>query len=115
VSTEDEESGVRTGRVDRREQSDERRVGPGYTHRPLDGDSATTADHAVVHPEASDREFGRRGWLLVGVLFVAFVVAPVTIYLVPPSASAYFTVLIVFPLLPALLLAAVAVWATTRP
>lgn len=86
-------------------------------------DATTTAQQAVggtgkqdvVHPDAVEREFDWRGWILVGVLFVAFVVAPLTIYFVPPGAEHYFTVLIVMPLVPALLLAIVAVWATTRP
>lgn len=69
----------------------------------------------VVHPDAVEREFDWRGWVLVAVLFVAFVVAPLTIYLVPPGGEYYFTVLIVMPLVPAILLALVAVWATTRP
>lgn len=78
------------------------------------GQGATVNSDGVIHPDAVEREFDWRGWLLVGILFVAFVVAPVTIYLVPPGEH-YFTVLIVMPLVPALLLAVVAVWATTRP
>jgi len=98
------------------EASDESDAAAGYRHAPdgsLRGDEGTGP--GVLHPSAIDREFDWRGWTLVAVMLVAFVIAPVTIYLVPPSAEAYFTVLIVFPLLPALLLAVVAVWATTRP
>lgn len=68
-----------------------------------------------VPPDAVDREFDWRGWVLVGVMVVAFVLAPIAIYLVPPGASEYRFALIILPLLPALLLAVTAVWATTRP
>jgi len=91
--------------------------GDGYLHEPdstLRGDEAA-ADPGVFHPDATDREFDWRGWTLVCVMALAFVAAPLTIYLVPPSASVYLTVLVVVPLFPAVLLAAVAVWATTRP
>ena len=72
------------------------------------------ADQEHGRGQPAEREFDWRGWLLVGILFVAFVVAPVTIYLVPLDSDMYLTVLIVMPLLPALLLAVVAVWATAR-
>ncbi len=66
------------------------------------------------HPEGTDREFDWRGWILVGAIVVAFVIAPVTIVLWPPDVGFRFAYL-VLPMLPALLLAIVAVWATTRP
>lgn len=82
------------------------------------GDGRTVTTRApgddVVHPTATEREFDWRGWILVGVLFVAFVIAPLVVYLQPPQLPWRVT-LIVFPLLPALLLGVVAVWATTRP
>lgn len=68
----------------------------------------------VVHPAAADREFGLRGYLLLATMALALVVAPVVVYLRPPALS-WEVRLVVFPLLPALLLGAVAVWATTRP
>lgn len=67
-----------------------------------------------VHPEAADRQFDWRGWVLVAAIVVAFVVAPVSILLWPPGYN-YFVALLILPLVPALLLAVVAVWATTRP
>ncbi len=67
-----------------------------------------------VHPEAVDRRFDWRGWVLVAAIVVAFVVAPVSILLWPPGYN-YFVALLILPLVPALLLAVVAVWATTRP
>ncbi len=94
-----------------------------YTHDPAAFDeqgervedgaaSGDTADRP--HPADADREFDWRGWLLVGVIFFSFVVAPIVTYLRPPRLP-YFPTLIVFPLLPALFLGVVAVWATTRP
>ncbi len=67
-----------------------------------------------VHPDVADRSFDWRGWVLVGVIVVAFIVAPLTILLWPPSYN-YFFALLILPLAPAFLLAATAVWATTRP
>ena len=93
-----------------------------------DANGSTAADEAAdgstagedwvdepVHPEAGDRDFGTRGWLLVGAIFLAFVVAPLSVYLWTPDIGGYRVALITLPLLPALLLAVTAVWATTRP
>lgn len=73
-------------------------------------------------PRAGDREFGWRGWVLVGMLFVALVVVPVLLYFVPRAQGlvsslglGYRDAFLVLPLVPALVLAALAVWATTRP
>ncbi|WP_265110247.1 hypothetical protein [Halosolutus halophilus] len=71
--------------------------------------------HGSPHPEAADREFDWRGWTLVAVIVFAFVVAPATILLVPPSGEGYRFALLILPLVPAVLLAVTAVWATTRP
>lgn len=114
MSTEGDTSTITTGETESANEESTAEERTGYAHQPLD-DERAGSDHEVVHPDAAERNFDWRGWILVGVLFLAFVVAPLTIYFVPPSASAYFTVLIVFPLFPALVLAAVAVWATTRP
>ncbi|WP_267640619.1 hypothetical protein [Haloarchaeobius amylolyticus] len=98
----------------------------GYVHRPGqarddaadDGndDSRTAGDHGdgVVHPDAVDREFDYRGWTLVGVIVFAFLVAPIVVYLRPPALP-YWVALLAFPMLPALFLGLMAVWATTRP
>ena len=68
------------------------------------------------------REFGWRGWTLVGMLFVALVVVPTLLYFVPRAqwlaasfGLGYRDAFLVLPLVPALVLAALAVWATTRP
>ncbi|PCR92458.1 hypothetical protein [Natrinema ejinorense] len=99
----------------------------GYVHDPAAFDagaddeqgtdsSADDGDGAdPPHPATIDREFDWRGWILVGVLVFAFLVAPMAIYLFPPSAEGYRFALLILPLAPAILLAITAVWATTRP
>lgn len=89
----------------------------GYVHDPSAFDeSGERIDDAVdaPHPDAVDREFDWRGWVLVGVLVFAFVVSPLVVYLRPPPLP-WWVALVVFPLLPAILLGVTAVWATTRP
>ncbi|ELY89059.1 hypothetical protein C483_13950 [Natrialba hulunbeirensis JCM 10989] len=66
------------------------------------------------NPATVDRDFDWRGWVLVGVIIVAFLVAPISILLWPPTLN-YFVALLILPLFPAALLAVTAVWATTRP
>ena len=80
-----------------------------------DAGSADDESLTGVHPTAVDRDFGWRGWVLVGVILIAFVVAPAAVYFYPPDASGYLFALIIFPLLPAIVLGLAAVWATTRP
>lgn len=65
----------------------------------------------------SEPEFGRRGWVLVGMLFVAFIVVPGTILYLPqahPLISSlglgYTDAYLVLPLVPAFILGAIAVW-----
>jgi hypothetical protein len=77
-----------------------------------DGDGEWVDD--PIHPDAADREFDWRGWTLVGVIIFAFVISPGIILLWPPATD-YLFALIVLPLVPAVLLAVTAVWATTRP
>lgn len=86
--------------------ADEKRGGD----EPADGDTDEPR-----HPAVADREFDWRGWILVGVLGFAFLVAPTAIYLVPPGAEGYRFALLILPLAPAVVLAITAVWATTRP
>lgn len=54
--------------------------------------------------------FGRRGWVLVGVLVLSFLVVPAVIVFVPPAALPFEVAFLILPLLPALLLGVVAVW-----
>ena len=102
----------------------------GYVHDPgafdADGNRVRSGDDAEsaagdeewledpVHPEAVERTFDWRGWVLVGVIVFAFVVSPLAILLWPPSMN-YFVALLILPLVPAVLLGLTAVWATTRP
>lgn len=104
----------------------------GYVHEPTEFDHReASAEHdgseadgaarreesphpAAGTPQTADREFGRRGWILVGVIAFAFVICPLAILLRPPGTGYLFTLLIL-PLAPAVLLAITAVWATTRP
>lgn len=83
-----------------------------------DGSGPTVTTRApgddVVHPSGADRAFDWRGYVLLAVMVLALVVAPVLVSLRPPALPWEVT-LIVLPLLPALVLGAVAVWATTRP
>ncbi|WP_435359200.1 hypothetical protein [Haloarchaeobius sp. DFWS5] len=86
--------------------SSEQETDGGYVHRPDDASD--------VHPATVDREFGRRGWVVVAVLVLSLLVVPTIVLLRPPFLP-YWVALLAFPMLPALLLGAVAVWATTRP
>ncbi len=92
----------------------------GYVHDPANADGERREDDREgeslegVHPAAADREFGRRGWVLVGVIVVAFVVSPLAILLWPPETN-YLVAFLILPLFPAFALAVAAVWATTRP
>lgn len=94
----------------------------GYVHDPgafdEDGTRTASAEDDWVrnpdHPEASDREFDWRGWTVVGMIVLAFIVAPVAITFWPPGVGYRFA-LLTLPLFPAFFLAVTAVWATTRP
>ncbi len=93
----------------------------GYVHDPDAFDAegnreASEASEGVARapPTDADREFGWRGWTLVGVLVFAFFVAPALIIWQPPGLP-YRVALLALPMLPALALGIVAVWATTRP
>lgn len=73
-------------------------------------------------PAARDRQFGWRGWMLVGTMIVAFVVVPALLYFLPRAGGVAGSLglslrdaYLVLPLVPALVLAVLAVWATTRP
>lgn len=85
-----------------------------YTHDPAAFDEDGERAAEPPHPAAVDREFDWRGWVLIGVMLLALVVAPLVTYFRPPALP-YWVSLIVMPLIPALLLGVVAVWATTRP
>ena len=89
----------------------------GYVHRPGHG-AGMTEDAGWRHPDAVEREFDWRGWVLVAVMGFAFVIAPLAVYVIATNAGAglpWRLTLVALPLVPALLLGVVAVWATTRP
>ncbi len=71
--------------------------------------------------ETAGEEFGWQGWVLVGVVLVAFLMVPAAILYLPRAqgfiASLGLTVrdaYLVLPLIPAFLLGATAVWAAVR-
>jgi hypothetical protein len=73
-------------------------------------------------PREDAREFDWRGWTLVAMVFLAFVVIPAMLYFLPRAQGFVASLglslrdaFLVLPLLPAILLGAMAVWATTRP
>ena len=78
-------------------------------------DNARGNDRHPIDPSASDREFGWRGWVLVGIVFVSFVIVPLLILRYPPVSFSYRVAFLILPLAPAVLLGIAAVWATTRP
>lgn len=87
----------------------------GYVHDPAAFDeSGDRDDDEPSHPATADRDFGWRGWVLVGVMVFAFIISPAMIILWPPDVG-YMFALLILPLFPAFFLAVAAVWATTRP
>ncbi|MCQ4332625.1 hypothetical protein KM295_03795 [Natronomonas sp. F2-12] len=78
-----------------------------------------TGGSGASHPETADRDFDWRGWTLVAAIFVAFLLVPGIIYVYPHAPSAvglsFWDTYLVLPMIPAILLGALAVWATTRP
>jgi hypothetical protein len=113
----------------------------GYTHDPdaFEADDGDEADVAAPsddgsqrdpdpdrpasgqgeHPETAAREFDWRGWTLVAGIVVAFFVIPGIIYLYPHVGPmfglTFWDTYLVLPMIPAVLLGLLAVWATTRP
>jgi len=88
----------------------------GYVHVPSEGGGSDGADPAVSVSEPEADGFGRKGWALTAVLF--------TCVLVIPGLSTYtrtrrgarvlvFATYLALPLIPAVLLGAVAVWSMT--
>jgi len=84
-----------------------------YVHRP-DG-VAVGGSGSDSEPEATG--FGSRGWVLVGVVALCFLVIPGAVYLVPslPAMAGlpYLAAMLALPMLPALALGLVAVWSMT--
>ncbi|WP_435176067.1 hypothetical protein [Halorussus sp. AFM4] len=100
-----------------------------YTHRPGEvgdgspagrgsGPDEDDVDPAEEFDPAAPVERGReewdwRGWVLVGVIVVCFLVIPATILYLPPVRPYRFAYL-VLPMIPAILLGATAVWSAQR-
>ena len=77
----------------------------GYVHDPEGGVEAGAATDAEP-----DDGFDWRGWTLVGVIVVSFLIVPLVV-LVRPPVLPWRVALLVFPLIPAFLLGGTAVWA----
>ena len=70
---------------------------------------------ALTHETGpDDQAFGWRGWLLVGVLVVSFLVIPILVTLRPIWLVGFRTTYLVLPMIPAVLLGAVAVWSAVN-
>jgi hypothetical protein len=86
-----------------------------------DGDETSDTDSYVYEPAVADppspteQEFGRQGWLLVAAVVLAFLVIPVTIYLNAANVIAlpFRLAFLALPMIPAVVLAVLAVWVTT--
>lgn len=112
-------AGASTGHGD-----DERDDGSdAYVHDPARFDEGEESDDptAGARPAGAEREFGWRGWVLVGFTVVAFFVVPGLLLALAYYRGAVVSLglgwrpaYLVLPLVPALLLGALAVWATTR-
>lgn len=105
----------------------------GYVREPDEMTTSTGSDEASTDTSRSSadvsadgdaepaREFGLRGWILVGWLVVALVVVPAYLYFYPRADATlslfglgYRDTFLFVPLLPALVLGVLAVWAATR-
>jgi len=84
----------------------------GYVHRPS-GEPPRQAE--------TSEQFGREGWVLVGMIVLGFLVIPLAILLLP-AAQGFLRSLgltlraayLALPLVPAFLLGAIAVWSALR-
>ncbi|QLD84248.1 hypothetical protein HWV23_00510 [Natronomonas halophila] len=83
------------------------------------GNESPDAPDEHPHPNDVDREFDWRGWALVGAVFVAFLLIPGIIYAYPYAPSVFgltfWDTYLALPMIPAVVLGILAVWATTRP
>ena len=105
----------------------------GYVHEPgavegSDGDTDRESDGPAdggVYPRNTvgdvDEEFDWRGWLLVAAIVVAFLVVPGALYVLPVARGSVAALgwgwrhtYLALPLIPAIVLAAIAVWSAVR-
>lgn len=82
-------------------------------YQPDADDSGTTAGLENAVPDADDT-FDWRGWLLVAIIAVAFLVVPGLVLLRPLRIIGFQTTYLLLPLLPAVILGATAVWVAVR-
>ncbi|WP_299265775.1 hypothetical protein [Halorientalis sp.] len=101
-----------------------------YVHEPgavegSDGDTDDGVESAEVYPRNTvgdvDEEFDWHGWLLVAAVVVAFLVVPGALYLLPAARGSvaalglgWRNTYLVLPLVPALVLGALAVWSAVQ-
>lgn len=89
-------------------------TGPASPDRP-EGSVSPTTDR----PAASDRTFDWRGWVLVGAIAICFLCIPAIILAYPYVGQqfglSFYDTYLALPMIPAVVLAALAVWAATRP
>ena len=92
---------------------------PGGDDAAVDGDAdiataGVDTDGASTSNNTADDGFGKQGWLLVAGVVGCFLVIPGVIYLRPavPAAAGlpFFATFLVLPLIPAVILGALAVW-----
>lgn len=92
---------------------------PDEGSRPENAANERAGKSSAPHPDEAGRAFDWRGWALVGAIFVAFLVIPGVIYFYPRIPSnlglSFWDTYLVLPMIPAVLLGLLAVWATTRP
>jgi hypothetical protein len=96
----------------------------GYVHDPdaFDEDSRPRSEYDEARARADEQEFDWRGWVLVGIIIVSFLVVPMIILALPYVAGPGLAVFgltwrdtfLALPLIPALALGVAAVWATAR-
>jgi hypothetical protein len=95
----------------------------GYVHDPdaFDEDGRPRSEYDEAAARADDQEFDWRGWVLVGVIVISFFVAPGILLALPHAGGLLSTLgltwrdtFLVVPLVPALALGMVAIWATAR-
>ncbi|PSQ39269.1 hypothetical protein BRD13_03415 [Halobacteriales archaeon SW_5_70_135] len=82
-----------------------------YVHDPGETD-ASAGESAPTADAGGDEGMGRRGWVLLAAVVLAFFGAPAVVYLRPPGVP-FEVAFLVVPLVPAFLLGTVAVWAMT--
>ncbi|GAA0466555.1 hypothetical protein MUK72_00890 [Halococcus dombrowskii] len=94
----------------------------GYVHDPeAFDDDRPRSEYDEARARAADQEFDWRGWVLVGIIVVAFLVVPGLILALPHAGGLLAAVgltwrdtFLVLPLAPAVALGIAAIWATAR-